>query len=54
MNELAQDKVKGMFHVALISLTIVVVTATLLRVGLAPRAEASNNKGYLTSQVVKP
>jgi hypothetical protein len=51
MNELALDKLKGLLHVACISLIIVGSTATMLRIGLAPQARADSNGDSIISEV---
>lgn len=51
MNELAIDKVKGLLHVACISLIIVGSTATMLRIGLAPQARADSYSDSIISEV---
>ncbi len=43
LNGLAQDKIKGLLHAAGISLIVVVMTATLLRIGLEPKNGARGN-----------
>ncbi len=42
MNRLAGDKIKGLLQITGISLSMVVITATLLRLGLDYKSETDN------------